>query len=272
MKFNLELLLVIAIAVTAIIWLLGKLLQRQPKEAWYVDMARAFFQVFLAVLVLRTFVAEPFQIPSGSMRPTLLVGDFILVNKFSYGLRLPVVHTKVMDTGTPGRGDVIVFRFPPDPSKNYIKRLIGLPGDRVEYRNKTLSINGQEITVQDIGNYESSTGSLEDLGAEIFEENLAGVKHAILLNPGRENRRGDGSFVVPDGHYFVMGDNRDNSNDSRYWLRASGSGYQSSNQINAQKWGFVPEENLVGKASLVWMNWDFRKNKAKLDRIGIKIK
>ncbi len=264
MKINLELVLVIAVAVTAVIWLLGKALRRQPGEAWYVDLARSFFQVFLAVLVIRSFVAEPFQIPTGSMRPTLLVGDFILVNKFSYGLRLPVVNTKVLDTGTPDRGDVIVFRYPPAPEKHYIKRLIGLPGDKIEYRDKKLSINGTEVEVQKIGNYEPSSGALEDLGAEMFEENLAGLKHQILVNPGRGGRRGDGSFVVPDGHYFVMGDNRDNSNDSRYWLKTS---------LNRkQVWGFVPEENLVGKAGLIWMNWNFGENKANFDRIGIKIK
>ncbi len=274
MHFDLEMALVIGSLVTGVIWLLDKYWLREKrqravlaastgssvasaevevaqtaKEPWYVEYSRSFFPVLFIVLLLRTFVAEPFHIPSGSMRPNLLVGDFILVNKFAYGLRLPVLHTKILDLGEPERGDAIVFRFPPDPRKDYIKRLIGMPGDHIKYRNKRLYINGELIPVTRIGPYQPQGNGNEDLDAEVWNENLLGLEHKILINPTRPNLRAEGEFLVPEGHYFVMGDNRDNSFDSRFW-------------------GFVPEENLVGKAMVIWMNWNFSEGSVNLGRIG----
>jgi len=181
---------------------------------------------------LRGFLVEPFRIPSGSMIPSLYIGDFILVNKFSYGIRIPVFNNKVVDINNPERGDVVVFRYPRDPSVDYIKRVIGLPGDHIAYYNKVLYVNGKAIKREFISAY---AGPGEENRANEYLENLEGVKHDILLIPGRPGL--DAEYIVPDGHYFMMGDNRDNSNDSRYW-------------------GVVPDKYLVGKAFMIWMNWD----------------
>ncbi|WP_339119140.1 signal peptidase I [Halomonas sp. BMC6] len=201
------------------------------KEPWPVDYSRSFFPVLLVVLVVRSFIIEPFQIPSGSMKPTLEVGDFILVNKFAYGLRLPVVHQRFLEVDDPERGDVMVFRFPEEPSVNFIKRVVGLPGDRIRYEGKQLYVNGEPIAKALIE--EGPALSPQQL---LLEEQLGEVSHFIYNNPrdpGPQMRE----VVVPEGHYFMMGDNRDHSNDSRYW-------------------GFVPEENIVGRAFAVWMHWD----------------
>lgn len=230
-------------------------------EPGIVDYARSFFPVALVVLVLRAFVFEPFRIPSDSMMPTLLDGDFILVNKFAYGLRLPVVNTKVLGIGAPQRGDIVVFRFPPDPAVNYIKRLVGLPGDRVRIESDRIFIDGQAVPFRPVGTY--SDGCYEGLG--LAEEVLGSHTHRAMYcqTPGdlstaplpgcnRQIERGyvcpaepaqgadRGDLVeieVPAGHYLMIGDNRDNSADSRYF-------------------GFVPEANLVGKAKRIWFNWD----------------
>lgn len=251
-----SLLLVVAVAVTGLIWLLdvtwwrrgrqarlataqagagasfdGQTRDKLVKEPWPVDYARSFFPVLLVVLLLRSFLVEPFQIPSGSMRPTLKVGDFILVNKFTYGLRLPVVHTEIVDFGEPERGDVMVFRFPNEPSVNFIKRVVGLPGDRIRYEDKQLYINGEPVAKELVA--ESPADAPGEL---LFTEKLGEHQHEIYNNPrspGPQVRE----LVVPAGHYFMVGDNRDHSNDSRYW-------------------GFVPEENIVGKAFAVWMHWE----------------
>ncbi len=250
-----SLLLVVAVAVTGLIWLLDlvwwrparrrrlataeagttegldeRAREKALKEPWPVDYSRSFFPVLLVVLLLRSFVVEPFQIPSGSMRPTLEVGDFILVNKFTYGLRLPVIHTRLVELNEPERGDVMVFRFPDEPSVNFIKRVVGLPGDRIRYEGKQLYVNGEPVAKM----------LLDEAGAEapgelLLEERLGALAHRIYNNPrdpGPQMRE----LVVPEGHYFTMGDNRDHSNDSRYW-------------------GFVPEENIVGRAFAVWMHW-----------------
>lgn len=218
----------------------GSEVRTTQQESVLVEYARSFFPVLLAVLLLRSFLVEPFRIPSGSMMPTLLVGDFILVNKFAYGVRLPVINTKIVDVGAPERGDVAVFRFPDSPNVDYIKRVIGLPGDSVVYRNKTLFVNGERVpqkTVTDL--YIGSAGQGRGNTAYSHRiENLTGVEHEILIDPKSPNRFPPSgmSWRVPQGHYFVMGDNRDNSNDSRIW-------------------GFVPESHLVGEAILIWMSW-----------------
>lgn len=200
-----------------------------------VDYARSFFPIFLIVLLLRSFLVEPFRIPSGSMIPTLLIGDFILVNKFTYGIRLPVLNAKVIEIGKPSRGDVVVFRYPLDPSTPFIKRVIGLPGDTVRYEKKTVSVNGEQVSQTPEGTYVGVRSASAHTGANLFMERQGDVDHRVIVSPNMPS--GDGEFKVPAGHYFVLGDNRDNSRDSRFW-------------------GYVPEENLVGRAFFIWMNWD----------------
>jgi signal peptidase I len=217
------------------------------KEPTIVEYAKSFFPVILAVLLLRSFLVEPFRIPSNSMMPTLLTGDFILVNKYVYGIRLPVLNAKVIEMGKPERGDVVVFRFPNDPSVDYIKRVVGLPGDHIVYRDKTLFVNGEKVAQIPQGSYIGVGAGLSMSGASVRREILGEVEHDILVRP----RAGgpNSNVTVPEGHYFVMGDNRDNSNDSRYW-------------------GFVPDKNLVGRAFMIWMNWDSAAGGVGWDRIG----
>ncbi len=211
---------------------------KATNEPWLVEMSRTFFPIILLVLVVRSFIVEPFRIPSGSMMPTLLVGDFILVNKFAYGLRLPVLNTKFLDIDEPKRGEVFVFRYPENPHVDYIKRVIGVPGDHIVYHNKQLTINGQAAPQEYLDTYVGIGSGRSSTGARRLEEDLLGIKHNILVMPDRNVFGGDFEYVVPDGQYFAMGDNRDNSRDSRAW-------------------GTVPEANLVGKAFMIWMNWDW---------------
>jgi len=227
----------------------GAMAARLTQRPWYMEYTASFFPVILAVFVLRSFLYEPFRIPSGSMIPTLQIGDLILVNKFQYGIRLPVIHTKVVELGAPERGDVIVFRFPHNPTQDYIKRVVGLPGDRVEYADRRVIINGQPVPVTTLPRY------FEEDRVQYyaqFEEKLGAVSHRIILSEGPgvapmrayqhthphacEYAAAGVACTVPPGHYFVMGDNRDNSEDSRFW-------------------GFVPEGNIVGRAFFIWMNF-----------------
>ena len=225
-------------------------------QPWWLDWTAGLFPVILVVFLLRSFLFEPFKIPSGSMIPTLLVGDLILVNKYHYGLRLPVINTKLTEGSTPQRGDVMVFRYPPKPSLDYIKRVVGIPGDEVSYLNKRLSINGQPVAIAPVADFfdEDSMRYVKQ-----FEDKLGEKSHRLLIDddrpafipgaeefPNRDNCRYSVEGVVckvPPGHYFMMGDNRDNSLDSRYW-------------------GFVPDKNIVGQAVFVWMNF------SNLTRIG----
>ncbi len=257
MIIDFSFILVVAALVTGVVWgvyALGVQPQRTrglaageaaPAEPVLVEYARSFFPIILIVLVVRSFIFEPFRIPSDSMMPTLLDGDFIFVSKYSYGLKLPVVNTKVVPVGDPERGDVVVFRLPSDPSVNYIKRLVGLPGDRISVRNDQLFINGERIPVEFNGTYEKE----DYFGAQLGLERLGDVAHTVMYIPGREAADFDG--VVPAGHYYFMGDNRDNSRDSRF-----------------PEVGFVPEGNLVGKAVRIWLNVKLPSGPVLWSRIG----
>ena len=205
------------------------------REPLIIEYAKSFFPVLLIVLILRSFLAEPFQIPTGSMIPTLEVGDFILVSKYAYGVRLPVIGTKIMDVEDPKRGEVMVF-IPPHEDKYYIKRVIGLPGDSVRYEDKHLYINGELIDKDYVRDIEVETG-IGPLSGTLYTETLGDVAHAVQHIDAVGQRRARTTWVIPNGHYFMMGDNRDNSADSR-------------------EWGAVSEDNIVGKAIAVWMHKD----------------
>lgn len=257
MNFNFELILFYATLITGLISLFDVLfLAKKRRRAAVggeeempviIDYARSFFPVLLIVFLLRSFLFEPFRIPSPSLEPSLLTGDFILVNKFDYGTRLPVVHTKLFGSGMPKRGDILVFRWPPNPSVDFIKRVIGLPGDKISYLNKEIYVNGEKIPqtfLKDVPvNFEG-----DKFVAQLKTENLLGVKHDIYVNPNRTTRDFH-DVIVPAGNYFVMGDNRDDSADSRFW-------------------GFVPDKNIVGKAVMVWMSWDSQNYRVRFNRIG----
>ncbi len=251
--------LLLATVITGSIWLLDSLLKRKTRakdsaEPVLVEMARSFFPVILIVFLLRSFLYEPFKIPSGSMEPTLLVGDFILVNKYTFGVRVPVVNKKIMDVNLPKRGDVMVFRYPINPGRDYIKRVVGTPGDTVTYQNKQLIVNGKAVPQEKAGIFTQVNERLEMRQFEVFKESLSAKPHTMMVDSKAAAFNLGGVFpkfayknncaynedgfscTVPPGNYFMMGDSRDNSEDGRYW-------------------GFVPEENIVGKAVLVWMNF-----------------
>ena len=250
MSINLALILTVLTLFTGVIYLLDVFVWHDSRRGTengstgrqtLVEYSRSFFPVLLIVLVIRSFVFEPFRIPSGSMMPTLLQGDFIFVKKFAYGLRLPVLETKFIETGEPERGDVVVFRLPNDPSVNYIKRVIGIPGDTVTYEDHRLNINGRLVELE-----QSADASA---AAPEFIEHLGDRAHRILVtSPYSVN---DNTYTVPEGHYFVMGDNRNNSKDSRFI-------------------GAIPETHLVGEAVRVWMHMDGL-SWPRWDRIGTKI-
>ena len=240
-----------------------KLAESYQRQPWWIEYAVSFFPVILIVFLLRSFLVEPFKIPSGSMLPTLLIGDFILVNKYTYGVRIPIINKKIVDINQPQRGDVMVFRYPENPSQDYIKRVVGTPGDTVIYRDKRLTINGVEIKTTADGDYNYVESGLNFTAAQRLSEELGQSKHSILTQgdmptvhiggvnsfPFRENcvyNESGFTCKVPDGHYFMMGDNRDRSSDSRYW-------------------GFVPDKNIVGKAFFIWFNFE------EFNRIGSSI-
>lgn len=257
--------LVIATLLTGLIAGLDKfvLSKKQPAisnhkvSAWLIGQSRSFFPILLLVLLLRSFLFEPFRIPTGSLEPTLDIGDFIVVNKFIYGLRWPVVYEKIIPVKEPKRGDIVVFRHPTE-SVDYIKRVVGLPGDHISYIDKVLSINGR-VMPQEFKGYSVEKDSEGNETPVIEkEENLDGVRHRIFL------KKEDGStldssllptqssWVVPQGEYFMMGDNRDDSLDSRYW-------------------GFVPENHLKGKAVMIWLSWDHNIDRVRWERIGKRV-
>ncbi len=243
------LLLVILTAVSGLFILLDKCFWAKHRdvsaaEPKLVEHARAFFPIFLIVLLLRSFLVEPFRIPSGSLEPTLKVGDFVAVNKFAYGLHLPVLETRILPIKNPKTGDIVVFRWPPGPSFDYIKRVVGVPGDVIAYHNKQLTINGKLIPQTFI---EYTVDESSGKAVAKYQENLNGVIHNIYINP--KDRPIDFDVTVPKGHYFMLGDNRDDSADSRFW-------------------GFLPEENLRGRAFLVWMSWNGKKHNIRWKNIG----
>lgn len=264
MTFDFELVLVLATAIAGLIWLGDALMFAATRRAKslrethggredaisdpaVVEYARSFFPVLLIVLILRSFVAEPFRIPSESMLPTLHVGDFIVVNKFSYGVRLPVTYTRLVEVSSPERGDIVVFRYPREPSVNYIKRIVGLPGDQIAYYNRRVFVNGKAVPMERMGAYTPPGQNGRDDRLIEFRERLGDVTHSVLLDPGGGTLEGE--FVVPENHYFVLGDNRDHSNDSR-------------------RWGYVPAANLVGKAQMIWMHWDWNGGGVDWSRVG----
>jgi signal peptidase I len=266
MNFNFELILFYAVFFSGLIALFDLIfLDKKRRQAFakktkqmkhppkmkrpiVIEYARSFFPILLIVFFLRSFLYEPFRIPTGSLEPTLLAGDFILVNKYDYGIRLPVIHKKILAVDEPKRGDIIVFRWPPDPSIDFIKRVIGIPGDRISYIDKTLYINGHIIPQTFLRNTTDQDNNGDRWEVVEKQENLLGIQHSIYQNTQRSSDDIN-DIIVPEGMYFVMGDNRDDSADSRYW-------------------GFVPEKNIVGKANMVWMNWDSEDHTIRWNRIG----
>jgi signal peptidase I len=250
--------LFIALVFSGVVALIDKLWLRKSrpegaKEPIVIEYSRSLFPVILIVFVLRSFLVEPFKIPSGSMLPTLLIGDFILVNKYTYGIRLPIISKKIVPLNDPKRGDVMVFRYPNDPSTDYIKRVVGTPGDLVQYRDKRLTINGVAVPLVENGVYHYAAKGLNYVSARMYDETLGEHMHKAMVRgdapvvslvqvadfPYRQNcDYNESGFTcrVPEGHYFMLGDNRDDSNDSRYW-------------------GFVPDKYVVGKAFLIWFNF-----------------
>lgn len=262
MNFDFALILVVLTLLSGLIWLFDSLFLKRKRmdrlagegadpdrEPVAVEYARSLFPVLFIVLLFRSFLFEPFKIPSGSMIPTLLIGDFIVVNKFNYGLRLPVLNSKFLEISEPQRGDVVVFRYPVDDSINFIKRVIGLPGDTVTYRNKRFFINGEPIEYVSSAPFLSSQVKCSTPRSDALRvrEDLGLMRHDILIHESRPGR--DGQWIVPPGNYFMVGDNRDNSNDSRAW-------------------GFVPEENLVGEAVGIWLNLDLNQGCADWGRVA----
>lgn len=229
-------------ALDVIFWAKKRELKQKPNRI--IEYSRSFFPVFFIVLLLRSFLIEPFRIPSGSLEPTLLVGDFVAVSKFAYGLRLPVLEKKFIPLANPTTGAIAVFRWPPDPSFDYIKRVIGTPGDKVSYHNKKLTVNGKEAK-QTFVEYTIDESSGKAVAK--YSENLNGVVHDIFIHA--ERPAVDFDLVVPSGNYFMMGDNRDDSADSRFW-------------------GYVPDSYLRGKAFLVWMSWNGKTDSLRWSKIG----
>lgn len=229
-------------ALDVLFWAKKRAVHQAPSKI--IEYARSFFPVFITVLLLRSFLVEPFRIPSGSLEPTLLVGDFLVVNKFSYGLRLPVFETKILATGTPKVGDITVFRWPPNPSFDYIKRVIGVPGDHIVYHDKILTINGIKAPQTFVA---YTTDPISGHAVVHYKEDLLGIKHDIFVR--NDVAANDFDLVVPPHQYFMMGDNRDDSADSRFW-------------------GFVGDEYLRGKALLIWMSWDSQLDTIRWRRLG----
>lgn len=253
MNFDFAFYLTLAVVVAGVISLVDLLFfkRRRPtgkKAPMVIEYARAFFPVLLVVWVMRSFIIQPYRVPTGSLEPTVMPGDFIAVEQFAYGLRLPAMNQKIIPIGEPKRGDIALFRWPKDPSIVFVKRVIGLPGDHVVYKNKILTINGKEAKQKLLFKAYDENEWGYKRPVYVKQEDLGGVNHNIYVQPyGGE--MGDYNLVVPKGEYFMMGDNRDNSDDSR-------------------QWGFVPEKDLIGKAFGIWMSWDPIHHAIRWNRIG----
>jgi len=261
---NFQATLTLLVAGTGIIALIDrfffhrKRVVQQRVRPFIVENAYAFFGVLLLVWVIRSFIIQPYRVPTGSLLPTVEPGDFLVVNQFAYGLRFPVINKKLVEVGEPKRGEITLFYYPVDPNVVFVKRVIGLPGDHVESRNRVLYINGKEMTQtyikEAVDNEPAGEGNPEEhIPVQVKQEDLDGVKHRIYLANTVTALSADFSVDVPAGHYFMMGDNRDNSGDSRVW-------------------GFVPESHLIGKALRIWMSWNSLDNRVEWNRIGLAIK
>jgi signal peptidase I len=245
-----ELFLVVSTTICLILSLFGWFFKSQASNK-FVKFGRSYLGVFLLVLTIRSFVFQPFKVVSGSLEPTVLIGDILAVNQSAYGVRLPLIHKKILATGQPKIGDIALFYFPEDPSFVFVKRVIGTPGDHVEYHNKILKINGKVISQHDIGiGFDEEPGRAPVLMNK-KEEDLLGTKHQIYLSSNQFSQ--DVDVIVPPNHYFMMGDNRDDSDDSR-------------------RWGFVPDENLIGRAYRVLVSWDSERMRPRLARVGQRFK
>lgn len=244
---NFELYLTLATLISFVFWIIHKFVFSNR----LIEFIQSLFGVLLLVLLIRTFLFEPFRIPSSSMRPTLVIGDFVLVNKYVYGLKLPVTRTKIFEVGKPERGDIVVFKFPRDIRIDYIKRIVGIPGDEIKIVGKELYINNELVKTKVLGTKQWANNECYGFESTLLEEQLPGKTHRILNMPERPVLR-EGTQVIPEGNYFVMGDNRDNSGDSRFW-------------------GLLPEELIIGKAQAIWLNIDWGSECSKgvqLNRIG----
>ena len=239
--FDFTLLLVLITFFTGLVFLVSIIKKNNENNYYLVELAKSLFPILLIVLIIRSFIIEPFRIPSGSMIPTLIVGDFILVNKFKYGLKLPLTNQLLINNKHPTYGDIIVFQYPLDKKINYIKRVVALPGDKIDYVNKIIYINGKEIKQT----YEEKKQDIR-----FVNENNFGKEYKISLNKNLPTQ--NFSYSVPNNSYFVFGDNRDNSNDSRYW-------------------GPVPQENIIGEAFMIWMFWNLDSSHSISDRVGISL-
>jgi signal peptidase I len=256
-SFDFPLILTALVLITGLISLIdilffaAKRKKAGKKKPVVIDYSRSFFPILLIVLLIRSFLIQPYRVPTGSLMPTILPGDFIAVNQFAYGLRLPVINYKIISIGEPQRGDIALFRWPDNPKIIFVKRVVGIPGDHIVYRNKILRINGMIADQKLIG----KTLDIEPDNVPVIVqkklEDLLGVKHYIFIREASGDI-GTVDTIVPNGYYFMMGDNRDASDDSRYW-------------------GFVPEQNLIGKAFLIWMSWDQVKREIRWHRIGKRI-
>lgn len=255
LSYYFPIVLTLLVFLSGLIWLIDKIFfarrreKKHTKEPWYVDYSRSFFPVLLIVLIIRAFIAQPMVVPSGSLEPTILTKEYLVVNMYKYGLRLPILQTKIFSIKEPKRGDIVVFKFPGNTKVDFVKRLIGVPGDHIIYKNKTLYVNGKKMPKTFVKN--TIDQGEDNIPVEIWNENFEGIKHQIYLHSEAEKTT-DYNFTVPEDMYFMMGDNRDGSADSRFW-------------------GFVPEKDIVGKAELIWMSWNSEKHWFRWYRIGKKL-